>query len=253
MTGNIQPFVHKFFNADSLEKVSLNELKKASTDYPYFGLSHFLLSKKMMQAEGRDSFSSEEAKLTALYFQNPFWLEWLLTNSFEGPSDKKPDALSAILSSGSQPANRGLDTGQHLAGLGELNKTGSHADDQLLFQPYHTVDYFASQGISFIEEEAPKDKLGLQLKSFTEWLKTLKKMPQKIAAETEETEWPGNQFRIDLMAQQSAEKKEVVTETMADVLSKQGKNLDAIEIYQKLSLLNPHKIAYFAAKIDQLK
>ena len=40
---------------------------------------------------------------------------------------------------------------------------------------------------------------------------------------------------------------------MAAVLAKQGKLAKAIELYQKLSLMNPSKSAYFAAKIEQLK
>ncbi len=40
---------------------------------------------------------------------------------------------------------------------------------------------------------------------------------------------------------------------MADVLARQGKTEKATELYHKLSLLNPGKSAYFAAKIDQIK
>jgi hypothetical protein len=50
-------------------------------------------------------------------------------------------------------------------------------DTALAFEPYHTVDYFASQGIKLSQEEVTKDKFGKQLKSFTEWLKTMKKLP----------------------------------------------------------------------------
>ena len=39
---------------------------------------------------------------------------------------------------------------------------------------------------------------------------------------------------------------------MAEVLLQQSKNHKAIEVYQKLSLLNPSKSAYFAAKIDDI-
>jgi hypothetical protein len=46
---------------------------------------------------------------------------------------------------------------------------------------------------------------------------------------------------------------EVVTETMADVWIKQGEIEKAIDIYNKLSLLNPSKSDYFAAKIRDLK
>jgi hypothetical protein len=40
---------------------------------------------------------------------------------------------------------------------------------------------------------------------------------------------------------------------MAEVCIKQGNNQKAADIYRKLSLQNPSKSAYFAAKIDQLK
>jgi hypothetical protein len=40
---------------------------------------------------------------------------------------------------------------------------------------------------------------------------------------------------------------------MAEVLMKQGKREKAIEMFEKLSLMNPSKSAYFAAKIESLK
>ena len=57
---------------------------------------------------------------------------------------------------------------------------------------------------------------------------------------------------IQTIAAHSIEGKEVVTETMAEVLAKQGMPERARLVYEKLSLLNPEKRAYFAAKIEQL-
>ena len=123
-------------------------------------------------------------------------------------------------------------------------------DPPLVFEAYHTIDYFASQGIKPMVEVQPGDKLGKQLKSFTEWLKTMKRLPQtQIEAITDESE----QQHIRQAAAESLEQKEVVTETMAEVLVKQGKNAEAIAIYEKLSLLDPSKSAFFAAKIENLK
>jgi hypothetical protein len=120
----------------------------------------------------------------------------------------------------------------------------------LAFDPYYTIDYFASQGIKVPMEVQPGDKLGKQLKSFTEWLKTMKRLPQAPAeAKTDDTE----QQHIRQAADGSLEGKEVVTETMADVLIKQDRKDEAIAIYEKLSLLDPSKRAYFAAKIENLK
>ena len=53
-------------------------------------------------------------------------------------------------------------------------------------------------------------------------------------------------------AAHSIEGKEVLTEAMAEVLAKQGMRQRARAVYEKLSLLNPEKRAYFAAKIEQL-
>lgn len=121
---------------------------------------------------------------------------------------------------------------------------------ELHFQPYHTVDYFASQGIKFREEDKPKDKFGQQLKSFTEWLKVLKKAPSMEMAVKENGQ---SERKVEQMAEHSVSDREVLTEAMAEVWEKQGNAQKAILIYSKLSLLNPSKSAYFAAKIEQLK
>ena len=55
------------------------------------------------------------------------------------------------------------------------------------------------------------------------------------------------------MATESNQQTEVLTETMADVLIKQGKLSQAIDLYRKLSLLHPEKSVYFATRIEELK
>jgi hypothetical protein len=111
------------------------------------------------------------------------------------------------------------------------------------------VDYFASQGIKLSDEVQMADKLGKQLKSFTEWLKTMKKIHVEQAAETT----PETNDSIQILAEVSNTETEVLTESMAEVFIKQGKPGKAGEVYQKLSLLNPAKSAYFAAKLENLK
>jgi hypothetical protein len=123
-------------------------------------------------------------------------------------------------------------------------------ENDLVFEPFHTVDYFASQGIKITQEEAPKDKFGKQLKSFTEWLKTMKRLP---AAEIASSVERSSEQKIENLAADSVNSADVVTEAMAEVWLRQGNDKKAIEIYNKLILLNPSKSAYFAAKIDSLK
>jgi hypothetical protein len=133
----------------------------------------------------------------------------------------------------------------------KLNFTTSIAttEDTISFEPLHTSDYFASLGIKFSDEIKPDDKLGKHLKSFTEWLKTMKKIhPDQLPQQTAQAE-----ISIQQMAEKSNTEGEVLTEAMAEVLLQQGKLGKAIEVYQKLSLLNPLKSAYFAAKIDKIE
>jgi hypothetical protein len=124
-------------------------------------------------------------------------------------------------------------------------------NNELVFEPYHTVDYFASQGIKLSQEEAvPKDRFSKQLKSFTEWLKTMKRLPEsEISKNTDAS----SESKIQHLAEDSVHDANVVTEAMAEVWIKQGNKEKAIETYNKLGLLNPSKKAYFAGLIENLK
>jgi len=121
--------------------------------------------------------------------------------------------------------------------------------EAMLFEPMHMVDYFASQGIKLSEDLHNSDKLGKQLKSFTEWLKTMKKV--HVPDEAEKA--VNTDSSIQVLAESSNTEAEVLTESMAEVFARQGKIGKATEVYQKLSLLNPAKSTYFAAKIENLK
>ena len=64
---------------------------------------------------------------------------------------------------------------------------------------------------------------------------------------------PSVEEKIQRLADHSITEGDILTESMAEVWVKQGNKEKAIEIYNKLSLLNPDKSAYFASLIDQLK
>jgi hypothetical protein len=117
--------------------------------------------------------------------------------------------------------------------------------------PYHTIDYFASQGIKLDLEQNPQDKLGKQVKKFTHWLKQMKKLGPEDALESVDNAQA--EAAVQKIADTSNTAREVVTEAMAQVLEKQGKNEKAVQLYIKLSFLNPDKSAYFADKIKKLK
>jgi hypothetical protein len=138
----------------------------------------------------------------------------------------------------------------HAAALAEPTQIEAKAAAAaIVFEPYHTIDYFASLGIKLNLDENPGDQLGRQLKSFTEWLKVMRRLPKKEAVVIPDRV---AEQEIRDIAEHSIERKEVVTETMAEVFVKQGMKDAARAVYEKLSLLNPDKRGYFAAKIEQL-
>ncbi|HYC40180.1 MAG TPA: hypothetical protein VEB63_06795 [Chitinophagaceae bacterium] len=247
MRNHIEQMVRSTLGRDSLEDCSLQELRRLAADHPYFGAAQVLLAKKLQML--KDPEYREQLAKASLFFHNPLWLDQLLNE--RGDAELQPEIAETKMEIATLPPE-----GKPVAAVtaaaspllpvpAPLEKT---TGKEFLFEPYHTVDYFASQGIRFREEEKPADRFGQQLKSFTEWLKTLKRLPvAEAVASTPEAE-----RKVEQMAENSVLEKEVLTETMAEVWRKQGNPQKAIEIYNKLSLLEPSKSAYFAAKIAEL-
>lgn len=115
----------------------------------------------------------------------------------------------------------------------------------------HTIDYFASQGIKVDLNAIPQDKLTTHLRKFTDWLKQMKTVQGGTVTELASN--PEMEKAVYENAKISNESREIVTEAMAEVLMQQGQTEKAIQLYIKLSFINPEKSSYFAAKIEQLK
>ena len=177
-------------------------------------------------------------------------IEPVIENSDSTTGSTRDSLVSEIKREEPEIESSPLEAGSDEIKIAPLKVEPLDENAPIAFEPYHTVDYFASQGIKLSLEEKPQDKLGQQLKSFTQWLKTIKKLPAtEIAKETGKVSDP----KVVTLAEHSIEDREVVTETMADVWVKQGNKEKAIEVYNKLSLQNPSKSSYFASLIEQLK
>jgi tetratricopeptide (TPR) repeat protein len=157
-----------------------------------------------------------------------------------------------------------------------------------LFEPASAQDFFASQKVTVSVEEvqeyvvAQKQKVEgsavdadaniMVTRSFNEWLQYFQQQKDKqeredkdkdklrgmwqrakLAEAAEEDNETVPEAVFDKAMSSISQKDDNVSEGLAKVLELQGKYDRAIEIYRKLSLINPEKSAYFAAQIQQLK
>jgi hypothetical protein len=252
------------FNRNFSDMENTDFLKEITARHPYFSPAQFFLLHRSKEDTGQ--FERQAVK-TNIFFNNPHWLNFqlqqtdpevqvqqitpateiktiepvLVADPIDEIIDESPDNTDATeeMEKEIEPMKIEL----------KMPEQKTNLDEAMLFEPMHMVDYFASQGIKLTEEVQTADKLGKQLKSFTEWLKTMKKVHvEEVTEITVQTDQS-----INTLAENSNTEPEVLTESMAEVFAKQGKMAKAGEVYQKLSLLNPAKSTYFAAKLENLK
>lgn len=239
---------------DKLAHCSVTELLQMADQYPYFGPAHLLVTEKLKS--GDPVIYDNYLKKTLLYFNNPLWFQHLLNDTGDAEiitpvKTENTDTLTLEKKMIQELPRNEKDEKQEDSEVPLLKPDLQNLPTpELTFEPFHTVDYFASQGIKFREEEKPTDRFGQQLKSFTDWLKTMKRIPETGQA----SELPSHtDVKIENLAEHSIENRDIITEAMAAVWEKQGNKEKAIAIYQKLCLNNPTKSTYFASKIDHLK
>lgn len=260
--------------AKDFDTCNEQELHNLSDQYPYSSAIQLLYAQKL--EENNSKGLDRQLQKTFLYYNNPLLVQYIVKNynnktvSGTENSLKKeeifPEKVDIILDEDAitdikkkenieieEIAEVTLEEKEE-ADTPALPEFKIEAIDpataELSFTPYHTIDYFAAQGIKLGDEQITHDKFSSQLKSFTDWLKHMKRLP---GATTKGNISVTEEKNIEKMAEQSLSGKNADTEAMAEVWIKQGFPGKAIEIYQKLSLQNPGKSAYFAAKIDHLK
>ncbi len=274
-----------------LSQLKADTLHELADAYPYFAPAQYFLASKLGIDKNERSLS--QAQKANLYFSNSFWLAYQLQHGLKNTHEPKVSALPLTMvpdgiavptveavkeimrkidqaeevqkEDEEEPLPEGAETDSpietddsdsKIAGmlsgqLAEFKKplaADAKLDIEQERQRLHTIDYFASQGIKIDLSSIPQDKLTRHLLKFTDWLKQIKQVnPSELAANLE------MEKAVAQTAQTSNESREVLTETMAEVLIKQGQTEKAVQLLIKLSFLNPEKSSYFAAKIEQLK
>jgi hypothetical protein len=277
MTKETDYLIQSLFDRENLDEMTLDEMKGYAEQYPYSSIIQFLYTCKLKSLYHID-FPDTVTK-TAIFFNDPYWLNFQLSEEAERGGIKRTgydynlqerteNATVEVDSDPAEPAKWTDEDGyEHDEELIESSYSGGFPEEKLNFpqmtlqqelpadldqlipiEPYHTVDYFASQGIK-LSQTLEKDDLGIKVKSFTDWLRTMKKLqPASVDAKPKEQLPIPHQIK-----EENAPDNVIITEAMAAVYLKQGLTDKAIDVYNKLSLQNPANKHIFAAKISLIK
>ncbi|MEP6596427.1 MAG: hypothetical protein ABJA71_10805, partial [Ginsengibacter sp.] len=167
-----------------------DELTVMAEEYPYYSIAQFRLLSDYKKNKNKNF--EKQALLTALFFNNTRWLNGQLC--YHAKSEDKYNESVEINSTAA--ASEQSDFSIHEIVPEQFEETrgknlliNKSSNDVLnAFEPLHTVDYFASQGIKISDESISNDKLSTQLKSFTEWLKSMKKIHVHLPEADEQTD-----------------------------------------------------------------
>jgi len=276
MTKETDYLIQSLFERESLEEMTLDEFSRLADQYPYSSIVQFLYSCKLKSVYHLDF--PEQVTHTALFFSSPQWLHYQLSDesekgnfrqsqydrNYNNITEDQPITLpdTTFDEDDENLWDNSLEDENALIAVEESTEPVHEeqisntiplvveevVEPSIPIEPYHTVDYFASQGIK-TKLNDPQDDLGQKVRTFTAWLKTMKRL--QPAAEINEIEESDEE--IDNGLDQPVMQEIIATETMAEVYLKQGLTQKAIEVYAKLSLQNPANSHIFAAKIIQIK
>jgi hypothetical protein len=264
--------IQSLFQRESMDEMTLDELKSHAEAFPYSSIIQFLYTCKLKSQYHLDF--PEAVSKTALFFDDSSWLNYQLREEGEKGNFRK-----ILYGSQHKDANEveGLNLPAEGRGVEEVDfdeneggfhdpaivqaiekielqdpntnpASGTNKDFEFQLTPYHTIDYFASLGIK-INMENEKDELSLKVKSFTAWLKTMKRLqpgPETVTVKD-------IQSILNTQNDKENQPEAILTEAMAEVYLKQGLREKAIDVYDKLSLQNPLNSHKFADKISQIK
>lgn len=224
-----------FFGASMLEEVSEDSIRSLTEQYPYFVHPHWISVIKKWNT----SHNHLDLQDAGIYTFNPFRVRQYCTEdniTQEGQKEESTEPLQA---------DEGVEATIENKSAPEKQEVHSGP----VIQPLFTQDYFAYAGVKLPDQiENDKKPTMEQLRSFTGWLRTMK----RSAAYSDDPDL-GKEKIIPDAGEEKYTDQEAVTETMAEVRASMGHYDKAIAIYEKLSLSNPEKSAYFAQKIEGLK
>lgn len=268
--SNKSTLLKHLFGEPVIEQVKEEQLADLIKKYPYFAHAHWFKALK----SGKKN-ASPDLSLAGAFAMWPLRLIQFLNNT--APFQENNDVKTVVPESNTTPPTTLVSSptenkeNEEDADKEENEEDSASKPENLsadnnslpspLIQPLYTSDYFAYTGAKLPDNmEDDKRPTMDQLHSFTGWLRTLKKSQGTPDPDLQSDEasmaarWENENATVWKNAAESVTaSEEVFTEAMAEVRVSKGQMDRAIAIYEKLSLSNPEKSAYFAKKIADLK
>lgn len=257
---NPENFIQYIENPSFLHQLNYEELKQLILQYPYSANLRYLLAKKS-QMENRGDHernlrnaavhSPDRKRLFELLEEETvverLELKQLNEISFLEPISNKEEIIFEIpkkeileefsISSSSEPL--------------PFN-TNNEEEDEELTLPMKMQLNDAEKATSNYAEPSPSQETSepLHRSQFRTWKQRYEapnapKLTIKPLSKEEQA--------AQLAKNSLAESKEIVSETLANILTHQNQNEKAIEVYEKLALHFPEKSDFFAQQIEKLK
>ncbi|GIR59853.1 MAG: hypothetical protein CM15mP65_24340 [Crocinitomicaceae bacterium] len=236
-------------NKDQINDRELEAIYNLSVRYPYSSFCHFFLY-SVLKKQNRTGVENV-LKKTAIRFHDRSLLKKLSENSMVKQNTKEKIEVTNIDEIENKEQEKVLNE----------NVYSNIINDNIIQEITETKD----QDHKEKEVEKPPEmvKSNQLPKPFEDWLfkHPLKKTKREITVdeilnslENRKT----NKIKLLFSAPDAAKKSletndDLVTETLAEIHIQQGNYPKAIEIYQKLILLNPEKKLLFASRIEFIK
>ncbi|WP_026952870.1 hypothetical protein [Algoriphagus mannitolivorans] len=232
--------------ADQLEKADLLQLRKVQENFPYFQISHVLAAR--YEFLRNPDKKSQHLGFAALTSPDRVWLKSFLEKPLGSKEIIETKVQEDLLPEETDISKNQTQRTESLKKLGDQLKGQVPAEAPKPKPKKRKVPQ--DDLIESIRRKDKKEILDSKKQEQIDLIKAFSKKDIKLAT-IKEIE--ANQNTENLAEPSTKLNQNLMTESFAKILIKQGKKDKAIEIYEKLSLKFPDKRTYFADLIEKLK
>jgi hypothetical protein len=238
-------FLELLTTGKQLEELDYHQLTELRSNFPYFHLAHGLAAKYEFERNGGNH--GDSLALAALSSPDRQALKkWL-----ESPAERKNHENGGDVALVGNPENP-IDSESTTSSEGSQSSqiTEEKPSEELPQPEKKKRRVTKDELIESIKKREKREIVDIKKKEQIDLIREFNKKDFKMAAIRE---IEANQPTENLADASTRLNDNLVSETFARILTKQGKKDTAIEIYEKLALKFPDKRAYFADLIEKLK